>query len=71
MLDIFYDIEPKVINTRLACLVGLNEAILLQQFHYWTEKNKSKAKNFYDGQFWTYGTIQEYRDRRHEHPQSS
>ena len=63
MSNIFYNIEPKVINTELACLIGLNEAIVLQQLHYWLEKNKQTATNFNDGRFWTYGTIQEYRDR--------
>jgi len=63
MANIFYNIEPKVINTELACLIGLNEAIVLQQLHYWLEKNKASATNYYDGYFWTYGTIQEYRDR--------
>ena len=63
MSNIFYNIEPKVINTELACLIGLNEAIVLQQLHYWLEKNKATATNFQDGRYWTYGTIQEYRDR--------
>jgi len=63
MSNIFYNIEPKVINTELACLLGLNEAIVLQQLHYWIEKNKATATNFHDGRYWTYGTVQEYRDR--------
>ena len=63
MSNIFYNIEPKVINTELACLLGLNEAIVLQQMHYWLEKNKAKAKNYHDNRFWTYGSLQEYRDR--------
>jgi len=63
MSNIFYNIEPKVINTQLACLIGLNEAIVIQQLHYWLERNKTTATNFHDGLYWTYGTIQEYRDR--------
>ena len=63
MSNIFYNIEPKVINTELACLIGLNEAIVLQQLHYWLEKNKATATNYQDGHYWTYGTVQEYRDR--------
>ena len=63
MSNIFYNVEPKIINTELACLVGLNEAIVLQQFHYWIEKNKTTGTNCIDGHVWTYGTIQEYRDR--------
>jgi hypothetical protein len=63
MSNIFFNIEPKVINTELACLIGLNEAIVLQQLHYWIEKNKATSTNAIDGRVWTYGTIQEYRDR--------
>ena len=63
MSSIFYNIEPKVINTELACQVGLNEAIVLQQLHYWIEKNKATNTNFRDGYYWTYGTVQEYRNR--------
>ena len=63
MSNIFYNIEPKVINTELACLIGLNEAIVLQQLHYWIEKNKATDTNLYDGRYWTYGTVQQYRDR--------
>ena len=63
MSSIFYNIEPKVINIELACLIGLNEAIVLQQLHYWIEKNKATGTNYQDGHFWTYGTIQQYRDR--------
>jgi len=63
MSNIFYNIEPKVINTELACLIGLNEAIVMQQLHYWLERNKQTATNFQDNRYWTYGTIQEYTDR--------
>jgi hypothetical protein len=35
----------------------------MQQFHYWLEKNKATATNYHDGKYWTYGTVQEYRDR--------
>ena len=63
MTNILYNVEPKIINTQLACLIGLNEAIVLQQLHYWLEKNKATATNFYDGRYWTYGTIQEYLER--------
>ena len=63
MSTIFFNIEPKIINTELACLIGLNEAIVLQQLHYWIEKNKATATNFRDGHFWTYGTLQEYTER--------
>lgn len=63
MANILYNPEPKIINTELACLIGLNEAIVLQQLHYWIEKNKAAGVNFRDGRVWTYSTLQGYRDR--------
>jgi len=63
MANIFYNLEPKIINTELACLIGLNEAVVLQQLHYWIEKNKTAGVNYRDGRVWTYSSTQEYRDR--------
>ena len=63
MANILYEIEPRIINTKLARIIGLNEAIVLQQLHYWIEKNKAADKNYNDGRYWTFGTVQEYRDR--------
>jgi len=63
MSNIFFNIEPKIINTELACLIGLNEAIVLQQLHYWIEKNSATGTNYIDGRVWTYGTLQEYTER--------
>ena len=63
MANISYNPDVKIINTELACLIGLNEAIALQQLHYWIEKNKTAGVNFRDGRVWTFSTIQEYRDR--------
>jgi len=63
MANIFYNIEPKLINTELACVIGLNEAIVLQQLHYWIEKNKTASVNVRDGRVWTFSSTQEYRDR--------
>jgi len=63
MANILYNLVPKIINTELACLIGLNEAIVLQQLHYWIDKNKTAKVNFRNGRTWTYSTIQDYRDR--------
>ena len=63
MANILYNLEPKIINTEPTCLIWLNEAIILQQFHYWIDKNKAVGVNFRDGRVWTFGTNQEYRDR--------
>lgn len=44
----------------VAQLVGINAAVILQQVHYWCEKNRKCGANFHDGYYWTYGTYEEW-----------
>ena len=44
--------QPLLIMPKLAAKIGLNEAILAQQIHYWVEK----SDKFYDGKHWIYNT---------------
>jgi len=44
--------QPLLIMPKLAAKIGLNEAILAQQIHYWVEK----SDKFYDGKNWIYNT---------------
>ena len=44
----------------LAALIGLNEAIVLQQVHYWVENNRLKNTNFKDCFYWTYNTYDDW-----------
>jgi len=46
-----FDKYPLVINPRLAALIGLNEAIILQQVHYWIKLNEEDKKNFEEGRW--------------------
>lgn len=55
---VLYDQYPLIINPTLAKLIGLNEAIVLQQIHYWTEKNRLDDRNFREGFYWTYNSIE-------------
>lgn len=48
--------SPLVILPTLAKCIGLNEAIVLQQVHYWL----TKKKHFYDEKYWTYSTYKEW-----------
>ncbi len=57
---LLFDPYPLMINPNLAALVGLNEAIILQQIHYWVEKNEEKSKNLHEGLYWTYNTYEEW-----------
>ncbi len=50
---------PLQVLPSLACAIGLNEAIVLQQVHYWI--TKASAKNIRDGHLWVYKTLKDWR----------
>lgn len=52
--------EPLQVLPTLAKKVGLNEAIILQQIHYWNRINEKNNRNFYDGYYWTYNTYEDW-----------
>lgn len=51
------DEKPVLLLPSLAQALGLNEAIIVQQLHYWLTVNKVKERNFKDGYYWTYNSI--------------
>lgn len=50
--------EPLVINRQAAKVLGLNEAIVVQQVHYWLDICRKSKINFHDGRTWTYNTYE-------------
>ncbi len=54
------DSRPLVIVPELACLLGVSEAIILQQIHYWLEINRRDERNIKDGFAWTYNSVAEW-----------
>lgn len=44
-------------DTEIAKRYGIIEAILLNYFDFWIEKNKANNANFHDGHYWTYNSI--------------
>ena len=44
----------------LACEYGIEEAILIDEFHYQIVRNRANERNFFDGRFWTYNTLKAY-----------
>ena len=62
--------QPIVVDKELAKLIGLNEAIVLQQREYWVnikevadnKKIQTQDQNFVDGYYWTYNTIDEWNE---------
>lgn len=62
MSKLLFDSNPLIIIRELACKIGLNEAIVLQQVHYWVVNNKEKQRNFYDGRYWVYNSLTEWQE---------
>lgn len=58
--SLLFDSHPLIIIPELANILGLNEAIVIQQIHYWLEINRKAHKNFYDGVYWTYNTYEDW-----------
>ncbi|APH07200.1 hypothetical protein [Bacillus weihaiensis] len=59
MSKLLLDEQPLMVMPKLATKIGLNEAIVLQQIHYWNEINKKANNNFRDGYHWTFNSIEE------------
>lgn len=54
--------DLRMFHAELACEIGANEAIALQQVHYWLKINEKADKNFREGKYWTYNTYDEWLD---------
>jgi len=67
---LLYDERPLVVIPELARMLsaikgfdGLQEALVLQQVHYWVILNKRANRNEQDGFFWTYNTFKEWHEQ--------
>lgn len=54
------DQRPLVILPELAKDVGLNEAVVLQQVHYWVGINAEAGRNFREGYYWTFNSYRQW-----------
>lgn len=57
-MSLLFATHPLIVNPELAALVGLNEAIVLQQVHYWL-KDTSAGINI-DGVRWIYNSAEDW-----------
>jgi len=53
--------DLRTFHAKLAAKIGVKEAIVLQQIHYWLEKNRETNNNFKEGRYWTYNTYKEWK----------
>ncbi|MFW3568667.1 conserved phage C-terminal domain-containing protein [Staphylococcus caprae] len=56
MSNLLIDDYPILVLPKLATEIGLNEAIVLQQMHYWLKKSNHN----YDGRRWIYNSFPEW-----------
>lgn len=56
MRSLLVDEYPLIVLPSLAKEIGLNEAIMLQQIHFWI----GKEKHYRDGRYWVYNTYDEW-----------
>lgn len=54
--------QPIVVDVELATMLGLNEAIVLQQIHYWLGINQKNGTNFKEGRYWTFNSMKKWHD---------
>jgi len=55
-----------VANKKLAKLIGLNEAIVLQQVHYCLENNRMANKKYHEGRYWEDNSIRAWKESNFE-----
>jgi hypothetical protein len=59
MRALLFDEPPLVVSPTLACKIGLQEAIVLQQMHYWAAHSKTVR----NGRKWVYNTYKEWAEQ--------
>lgn len=57
------DEPPLVLQPGLACAVGLNEALFIQQLHYWMRFNLKAGRGMYQGRVWVYNTLEQWHEQ--------
>lgn len=57
------DEHPLQVMPKLATLIGLNEAIILQQIHYWLCINEKNNNNYINGHYWVYNTYEQWQEQ--------
>ena len=57
--------NPLIILPSLAIKIGLKEAVVLQQIHFWIngKKKKNDIKYYKEGKFWTYNSYSQWQDQ--------
>ena len=60
MNNYLLDCQPLIVLPELACAIGLNEAVVLQQVHYWVKLNEKANRNYVQGRYWTFNSYEDW-----------
>ena len=60
MGSLLLDEQPLLVMPNLACKIGLKEAMILQQIHYWNQINQKANNNYRDGNYWTFNSYEKW-----------
>ena len=62
---LLFDTQPLVVIPELAVAIGLDEAIVLQQIHYWCHLNEKARSNYHyrDGYYWVYNSMPKWNEQ--------
>lgn len=61
--NLLLDEHPLQVMPTLATLIGLNEAIILQQIHYWLKHKEKNRQDYIDGHYWVYNTYGQWQEQ--------
>ena len=61
--NLLLDEHPLQVMPKLATLIGLNEAIVLQQIHYWLKHKEKNRQDYIDGHYWVYNTYGQWQEQ--------
>ncbi|MGL4742300.1 MAG: DnaD domain protein [Sarcina sp.] len=64
--ELLYNEKPITINKKLATALGLKEAVIFQQIHYWLDTNKRNKINFKEGRYWTFNSLKDWQENDFE-----
>lgn len=48
-------------DTELACLIGVDEAIMVNNLVFWIQKNSANDRHFYENRYWTYNSVNAFK----------
>lgn len=63
MSKLLIDEPPLQVLPKLATKIGLNEALILQQIHYWNEINKQANNNYKHDYYWTFNSLSQWQEQ--------